>query len=97
MMLTKLFLVLASGAITALAAPYPYGGAPQDSANTNILQTRQVNPNACPGYSASNVVKTESSLTADLTLAGAACNLYSDDIKDLKLVVEYQTGKCPLD
>jgi hypothetical protein len=39
------------------------------------------------------VVTTDSSLTADLTLAGTACNVYSDDIKDLKLVVEYQSSK----
>lgn len=50
-------------------------------------------PTDCPGYEASNVVKTDSSLTADLTLAGAACNAYSDDLTNLKLVVEYQTGK----
>ena len=47
----------------------------------------------CPGYKASNVEETESGLTADLTLAGDACDVYGDDIADLKLVVEYQTGK----
>jgi alpha-glucosidase len=59
----------------------------------STLQARDADPNACPGYTASNVLKTDSSLTADLTLAGAACNVYSDDIKDLKLVVEYQTSE----
>jgi alpha-glucosidase len=48
--------------------------------------------NDCPGYTASNIVTTDSSLTADLTLAGPACNVYGADIKDLKLLVEYQTG-----
>jgi alpha-glucosidase len=57
------------------------------------LMVRDVNATACPGYMASNVVKTDSSLTADLTLAGPACNAYSEDIKNLKLLVEYQTGK----
>lgn len=47
----------------------------------------------CPGYKASNVEKTESGVTADLTLAGGACNVYGEDIENLKLVVEYQTGK----
>lgn len=47
----------------------------------------------CPGYRASNVEETESGLTADLTLAGDACNIYGEDLESLKLVVEYQTGK----
>jgi alpha-glucosidase len=49
--------------------------------------------NSCPGYKASNVVSTDSTLTADLTLNGPACNIYGTDLDDLKLVVEYQTGK----
>lgn len=47
----------------------------------------------CPGYEASNVVNTASTLTANLHLAGTACNVYGTDLKDLKLVVEYQTGR----
>jgi alpha-glucosidase len=47
---------------------------------------------ACPGYTASNVQDNGSTVTADLALAGAACNVYGDDIKNLKLQVEYQTG-----
>jgi alpha-glucosidase len=39
------------------------------------------------------VKKTDSSITADLTLAGDACDVYSADLKDLKLLVEYQTSK----
>ena len=49
----------------------------------------------CPGYEASNVVTTGSTLTANLHLAGPACNVYGTDLTDLKLVVEYQTGKTP--
>ncbi|KAL1655516.1 hypothetical protein SLS61_001980 [Didymella pomorum] len=45
----------------------------------------------CPGYKASNVVRGDNSVTADLTLAGAACNLYSPDLIDLKFLVEWQT------
>jgi alpha-glucosidase len=47
---------------------------------------------SCPGYRASNVVSTGSTLTADLTLNGPACNVYGTDLTDLKLVVEYQTN-----
>lgn len=44
----------------------------------------------CPGYRASNVRRTSGTITADLTLAGEPCNAYSDDLKDLRLLVEYQ-------
>ncbi|KAK5144273.1 hypothetical protein LTR04_001631, partial [Oleoguttula sp. CCFEE 6159] len=50
-------------------------------------------PNAqdiCPGYKASGVVQTSQGFTADLTLAGAPCNAYGNDIVDLTLAVEYQ-------
>ncbi|KAI9688796.1 MAG: hypothetical protein M1822_001153 [Bathelium mastoideum] len=48
---------------------------------------------SCPGYSASNVVKSGSSLTADLALAGPACNTYGTDLANLTLKVEYQTAQ----
>jgi alpha-glucosidase len=51
---------------------------------------------SCPGYKASNIKTTGSSLTADLSLAGAACNVYGDDLKSLTLQVVYETGKHPL-
>ncbi|RAH86113.1 alpha/beta-glucosidase agdC [Aspergillus japonicus CBS 114.51] len=47
----------------------------------------------CPGYKASNVKKGANSLTADLTLAGSPCNSYGTDLRDLKLLVEYQTDE----
>lgn len=47
----------------------------------------------CPGYKASNVKTGKSSLTADLKLAGKACNVYGDDLTSLTLEVEYQSGK----
>lgn len=46
----------------------------------------------CPGYRASNVIRVDNSITADLTLAGAACNLHSQDLTDLKFLAEWQTG-----
>lgn len=50
-------------------------------------------PNAqeeCPGYIASGVKESVSGLTADLTLAGPACNVYGNEIQHLRLTVEYQ-------
>ncbi|KAL5363683.1 glycosyl hydrolases family 31-domain-containing protein [Aspergillus floccosus] len=46
---------------------------------------------ACAGYVASNVKQTASGLTALLSLAGHACNVYGTDIGSLNLTVEYQT------
>ena len=46
----------------------------------------------CPGYKASSVQEGANSLTADLALAGEACNTYGSDLENLKLLVEYQTG-----
>lgn len=48
---------------------------------------------ACPGYSASNVQKNSNSLTANLILAGEACNVFGTDLPNLTLTVEYQSGK----
>lgn len=47
----------------------------------------------CPGYTASNVHDDGARVTADLSLAGPACNAYGEDLTTLKLEVEYQTGK----
>ncbi|KAI1475438.1 glycoside hydrolase family 31 protein [Daldinia eschscholtzii] len=57
----------------------------------NIIDPQAINPQTvCPGYVASNVKNTSSSFTADLTLAGEACNVYGTDIEALSLTVEYQ-------
>lgn len=47
---------------------------------------------SCPGYTASNVQSTATSLSADLTLAGPACNAYGDDLENLTLTVTYETA-----
>lgn len=47
----------------------------------------------CPGYAASNVQTTADGLTADLKLAGTACNTYGEDLEDLVLSVTYESGK----
>jgi alpha-glucosidase len=52
---------------------------------------------ACPGYIASNLqTRQDGIIGADLRLAGKACNVYGTDVNDLRLQVEYQTGKCPM-
>jgi hypothetical protein len=47
----------------------------------------------CPGYKASNIKTGQSTLTADLKLAGEACNVYGDDLTSLTLEVEYESGR----
>ncbi len=78
-------IALAACARFALAAPRPHDVAP-------IFSTRAADPASCPGYTATNIDITDSGLTADLTLAGTACNVYSEDLQELKLVVEHQAG-----
>lgn len=46
----------------------------------------------CPGYTASNVVTSGAGFTADLDLAGSACNVYGTDVESLSLAVEYQAS-----
>lgn len=70
--------------IFVLAAAYS-ASPPTSSSATGDIST-------CPGYRARNIAKTASTLTADLTLRGPACDAYGYDLVDLKLVVEYQTG-----
>lgn len=65
------------------------------SSHASAIARRQASApslEACPGYAASNVQDEGTRLTADLSLAGPACNAYSEDLKSLKLEVEYQTG-----
>ena len=58
-----------------------------------VLRSSAADISSCPGYTASNVQTTSSGLTADLALAGKACNVYGTDLEDLTLTVEYQAGK----
>jgi hypothetical protein len=48
-----------------------------------------------PGYKAMNVQTNGSKLSADLVLAGKACNVYGEDIQKLKLEVQYETREHP--
>lgn len=45
---------------------------------------------ACPGYKASNVAENDHGFTADLTIAGANCQAFGNDIAELTLEVSYQ-------
>lgn len=57
----------------------------------NILDPEAVIvQDVCPGYTASNVQTSDTGLTANLDLAGAACNVYGNDIENLTLTVEFQ-------
>jgi alpha-glucosidase len=59
----------------------------------NINDPQAVNAqDVCPGYTASNVVRTPYGLTAALQLARSACNVYGTDIEALNLTVEYQSS-----
>ncbi|GKT64856.1 glycoside hydrolase family 31 protein [Colletotrichum tofieldiae] len=56
----------------------------------NIKDSEAIDPQSvCPGYTASNVRTTSHGFTAELDLAGSACNLYGNDIEALSLIVEY--------
>ncbi len=46
----------------------------------------------CPGYRATNILRGNSYLVADLVLIGN-CSSHSKDVESLRLLVEYQTGK----
>jgi alpha-glucosidase len=77
-------LVLAAATLSA-ATPVP-ALLERQTAGTNSADLSK-----CPGYKASNVKTSDTGLTADLSLAGTACNAYGTDLTDLTLTVEYQT------
>lgn len=81
----RALILLAVTSLTA-AIPSPLSRRADEPANNFDLRT-------CPGYEAYNVVKSSSSLTANLKLNGKKCNAYADDLEELKLVVEYQAGE----
>ena len=69
-----------------------FGAAALASSSQDLVARQAGQLDACPGYAASNVVDEGGRVTADLALAGTACNAYGDDLTNLKLEVEYQTG-----
>ena len=59
----------------------------------NIQDPQAVNAqDVCPGYTAINVERNALGLTATLTMAGPACNVYGNDIDTLNLTVQYQSA-----
>jgi alpha-glucosidase len=68
-------------------------GAAVPALASSLVQRQSSSLEGCPGYTASNLQNDGSRVTADLTIAGTACNVYGDDLTDLKLEVEYQTGQ----
>ncbi|OCK81184.1 glycoside hydrolase family 31 protein [Lepidopterella palustris CBS 459.81] len=85
-----MFLALVASATAAIAIPLARAGVHRSPLSPTRIQSSSIN--TCPGYTASNIVKTDSTLSADLKLAGTACNVYGTDLVDLKLLVEYQTN-----
>jgi alpha-glucosidase len=67
------------------------GSALVAAASALAIAPRQTNDTSCPGYSASNVEKSGTGLSADLSLAGSPCNSYGKDIENLRLTVSYDT------
>ena len=86
---------LASGTMTTFA---PIFTVPASADNgqlliANIYDLIAVDAQTvCPGYVGSNVVRNSLGMTATLTLAGKACNVYGTDIETLSLTVQYQSG-----
>lgn len=82
---------------SATTSPIPTIASSLDNAPTFIPTiedpTAPDSQEVCAGYTASSVKASAdgNTITADLTLAGSACNTYGTDIEDLSLLVEYQT------
>jgi alpha-glucosidase len=84
--LLQLLQLLLFSATPALAGAFTFGIAGRTTPTPQPIDD-------CPGYTAKNVAHSDHGLTADLALAGQACNTYGTDLDNLKLVVEYQSGK----
>lgn len=87
----------ATGTTTATSVvPYHTQPADEDDGQPilpNIYDPQAVNPQTvCPGYKASNVTREAFGISATLTLAGSACNVYGDDVESLQLNVQYQSA-----
>jgi alpha-glucosidase len=57
----------------------------------NVKDPAAINAqDVCPGYKASDLKESDGLLEAVLTLAGAPCTVYGNDVEVLNLRVEYQ-------
>ncbi|KAF9220372.1 glycoside hydrolase family 31 protein [Gyrodon lividus] len=61
----------------------------QRQSSSNI--TYSMNVTDCPGYTLGSLTESEYSLTAQLSLAGPACNAFGTDIKNLTIELTYQS------
>ena len=57
--------------------------------------TDQAVLDACPGYKTTSVNVHGNAFTANLELAGKACNVFGQDIENLKLEVEGRRSEVP--
>ncbi|TFK33736.1 glycosyl hydrolases family 31-domain-containing protein [Crucibulum laeve] len=53
--------------------------------------TNSLNVSSCPGYTLGSVKETKTGLTAQLSLAGSACNAFGNDIANLTIQVTYES------
>ncbi|KAG8896761.1 hypothetical protein FRC00_005310 [Tulasnella sp. 408] len=60
------------------------------TASHQVAERQSANVDSCPGYTAKNVKTGKGTLSADLVLAGTACNAYGPDVQNLKLAVTYE-------
>ncbi|KAK0099335.1 hypothetical protein ONS96_008563 [Cadophora gregata f. sp. sojae] len=74
--------------VTGLVLASSVSGA---AVSTSRRQAEGATRESCPGYVASDVQQTGTGLTANLNLAGEACNVYGTDVPELKLIVNYDT------
>ncbi|KAF2493905.1 glycoside hydrolase family 31 protein [Lophium mytilinum] len=92
------FLILVSGQ-TSTSPFRTIFTVPASAGNGALLIPNIQDPQAvdvqtvCPGYTASNVQTNDYGLSASLTLAGKACNVYGTDVETLSLAVEYQSAQ----
>ncbi|KAL0959205.1 hypothetical protein HGRIS_014485 [Hohenbuehelia grisea] len=78
--------------VTGVFARYP------SSLQTQLLSdalepnsTKSLNVSNCPGYSLHSLKESRTGLTAQLSLAGPACNAFGNDIVNLTIQVTYDT------
>ncbi|KIJ64020.1 glycoside hydrolase family 31 protein [Hydnomerulius pinastri MD-312] len=87
------------GLLEVLAlASVPWCKAQHAQASPSVSETLEatssvysMNVTECPGYSLSALTESEVGLTAQLTLAGPACNAFGKDIVNLSIEVVYQS------
>jgi len=84
-----------AGSIVTYSSPFTVPASADVGANLlpNIKDPEAVDAQTvCPGYTASNVVRNAYGFSANLSLAGQACNVYGTDVENLSLTVQYQNA-----